>query len=338
MTVSIWAGVDRLLDRARGPADVVRHRLEPLAARRLRERGLPVPAELVDAERRAAVVALAAPAVLAEVRAACSGPIVVLKGPEAAARYPDPALRSYGDLDLLVPDADEVQRALVRAGFRAIGDPRIYLGIHHLRPLRSPSTGLHVEVHATVKWPERLAPPPLREIFARAVPAAPGVDGVLGPLPAHHAVLLAAHGWAHVPLRRLRDLVDVAATAEEAPRDELAAIAAHWGASRLWRTATAAADALLRGAPEPVALRLWARHLARVRERTVLENHAEQLLSPFWALPPARALGHSAGALLAGVTPKPDEPWRRKLARGRRAVRNARRPVSEHERELDLDL
>jgi hypothetical protein len=59
----LWAAVDRMLDGRPPVAALEAHRIEQLAARRLRERRLPVPDELVAAERTAAVAALTAPIV-----------------------------------------------------------------------------------------------------------------------------------------------------------------------------------------------------------------------------------------------------------------------------------
>src|ERR671918_2916762 len=119
----LWGGVDALIDRAPTADDLRGHRLEVLAAKRFRARGLPVPLDFVSQERSAAIVALSAPLVLRRVREAYDGPVVVLKGPEVAARYPDAALRAYGDVDLLVPDALGTHRILLDAGFQLVGDP-----------------------------------------------------------------------------------------------------------------------------------------------------------------------------------------------------------------------
>ena len=72
-------------------------------------------------ERWAAGTLLAAPETLARVRRVVDGPILLHKGPEAAAAYPDPVMRGFDDIDLIVRDAPAVQRALVRAGFVEIG-------------------------------------------------------------------------------------------------------------------------------------------------------------------------------------------------------------------------
>jgi Uncharacterised nucleotidyltransferase len=332
---ALWAGVDRLIGRAPELADLQSHRVEPLAARRLRAQGRPVPPELIAEERAAAVSLLVAPLLLERVRAAYGGPMLLVKGPEAAARYPDPSLRAFKDLDLLVPDADAAQAALLASGFEPIGDPALYVGIHHLRPLAAPGFPLSVEIHSRPKWPAQRTPTTTEELLAAAVPSSVGVDGVLAPSPQHHALLLAAHSWAHEPLRRLRDLVDVAAALQGLDRDEVRRLAGAWGIARLWKTTEASIDAIFLGRPKPWALRLWAQNLPRVRERTVLENHAERLLSNFWALSTPEAARALDAILLGEVQPKPGETWGTKLARSRRALRNARRRRSEHHAVLE---
>ncbi|MGH3004319.1 MAG: nucleotidyltransferase family protein [Gaiellaceae bacterium] len=329
----IWDGVDRLLDRALHLADLRSHQLQLLAARRWRALGLPVPAELVDEERFAAVVVLTAPILLERARGAYDGTMLLMKGPEVAARYPDPALRPFKDLDLLVEDAEAAQRALLAAGFEAVGDPALYEGIHHVRPLAFPGLPLTIELHSSPKWIERLAPPAPAELFAVATDGRAAVDGVLALPAAHHALVLAAHSWGHEPLRRLRDLVDVAALAQGLDRDELRGLAAAWKMERAWTTTIGAADALFLGGSPPWAVRVWARNLEKMRERTVLENHLERWLSDFWALP-ARDAVRALGSTFAGeIRPAPGESWGAKLARSARAVRNASLRRSEHDLE-----
>jgi hypothetical protein len=330
----LWEAVDRLIDRAPGEDDLRSHRLEVLAARRFRSLGRPVPEDFVDQERRAAIAALMAPRVLERVRESYNGPTLVFKGPEVAARYPDPTLRAYGDIDLLVPDADKAQRALLAGGFRLVGEPELYIDIHHLRPVLADGLPLIVEIHSRPKWAEQLAPPAV-ELFDSAEPSATGVNGMLAPAPAAHALLLAVHSWAHEPLRRLRDLIDVAAVAAAADADEINHLAQAWRVDRIWRTTLAAVQALLGERPTPWALRLWAQNLARVRERTVLENHLQRCLSDFWALPARVAVRGLPQTFLDEVGPGGDERWREKVSRMALAVRNASRRRSQHDRQLD---
>jgi Uncharacterised nucleotidyltransferase len=280
------------------------------------------------------VATLAAPVLLERVRAACDGPLLLFKGPEVAARYPEPALRQFKDLDLLVPDAEAVQKGLIAAGFEPIGDPSLYVGIHHLRPLALRGFPLAIEVHSQPKWPANLRPPSTEELFASAGPAALGVSGMLAPSPAHHALLLAGHSWAHEPLRRLRDLVDIAAMIKSLNHFELRRLSRTWKVERLWATTVAIVGALFYEGRSPLALRLWARNLLKARERTVLENHLERVLSNFWILPPSDALGELLSILAQEVRPAPGEAWADKRSRSGRALRNALRRRSEHEAAL----
>lgn len=333
----IWAGVDRLVTRAHRLAEVRSHGLEPFAARRWRLLGREIPAELIEEERLAAVASLTVVPLLERIRASTEGAIVLFKGPEVAARYPDRALRRFKDLDVLVADAPAVQEALLAAGFRPIGDPEQYRDLHHLRPLVFPGLPLAVEVHAAPKWLPGLSPPPTAELLAATRPAAVGVQGVDALLPAQHALVLAVHSWAHEPLRRLRDLVDVAAVADEVERGEIDALAARWGIERLWQATIRTADAMLLGRPVPGPPRAWAGNLGQVRERTVLETHLERLLSDFSALPANRAMRLLPDTLLAEIRPVEDETWSQKLTRIWLALRNAFVPRQEHDRELEVE-
>lgn len=331
----LWAGVDRVIDRAPELSDLTSHRVESLAARRFRALGQPVPAEFRAQERGAAISSLVAPRLLARVREACDGPILVIKGPEVAARYPDPALRPFKDLDLLVPRPEEAQEALLAVGFEPIGDPALYVDIHHLRPLALRGLPISVEIHSQPKWLEQRRPPSTAELFASAVPSTTGVEGVFAPDPVHHALLVAAHSWAHEPLRRLRDLVDVAAMIQGLDRVEVGRVARAWQVGRLWETTTATLDALFFGERVPWALRVWARNLLKVRERTVLENHLERVLSNYWALSARESTAALAPLVAEEVRPKEGETWGEKLARSSQAVRDALRRRSEHDAALE---
>lgn len=328
----LWAAVDALVDRSPSLADLRSHRLEPFAARRWRALGRPVPADLLEHERWAAIAVLAAPVLLARVQEAYDGEVITLKGPDVADLYPDPALRPYRDLDLLVRDAPAAQAALLAAGFEEVGDPAAYVDIHHLRPLRSPGLPLVVEIHSRPKWVETAPPPSTEELFAAALPAS-------GPLrhlpPAHHALVLAVHSWAHEPLRRLRDIVDVAVMRELAGQAEVEALARSWGLERLWRATSAAVDTVLWQSDPSWPLRVWAQNLEKVRERTVFENHAQRWLSDFSIMPFGSAVARLPETLAEEFLPKRAEGWPAKLVRTLRALRNAGRPRSHHHDELD---
>lgn len=329
----LWAAVDRLVDRAPTVDDLRSHRLELFAARRWRQLGRDVPAEVAQRERAAGVIPLTVPALLSHIRDVYEGPAILHKGPEVAAAYPDPALRVFGDIDLLVPDAELAQQALLAGGFELTGDPELYIDIHHLRPLRWHELPLVVEIHSRPKWIDSSSPPSVAEMLEVAVPSRVA-EGFLALPPAEHALVLAAHSWAHEPLRRIRDLVDIAAVLGDADAAAISAVARRWGVSRLWRSTFEALDFLFGQGREPLSLRTWARSLPQARERTVLEHHLERWLSDFWVSPPTRAAAGVPRTLADELRPAPDESWRAKLARTGRAFRNAARRRSEHREEL----
>jgi hypothetical protein len=330
--MDIWESVEALARRAPRPEDLRLHRLHLLAARARYRAGEPVGDELHAEARLAAASALAVPLLLRRVRAACDGPIVLMKGPEVGARYPDPALRPCKDLDLLVEDPISVQRALRGAGFVATGTPHLYEGIHHLRPLVLPGLPVTIEVHARPKWPDHMIAPPVEELMDAAVPGAIDAPGVLTLPVAHHAVVLAAHAWAHEPLACAGRLIDVSAMALEADPGETDAIARRWGCLRLWRTTRRAAAALVEGGRRPIAMHLWGRHLSAARERTVIEGHVVRTAGELWGLPPRYAVPAAVVAMAGSVARTPGEPWTQKLGRARTAIDDAFLPKSEHDR------
>src|SRR5205823_1213919 len=79
--------------------------------------------------------------------------------------------------DLLAGDAHAAQRALLAAGYVEVWDEPFVLR-QHLRPLRSPTLGLKVELHTVPNWPPGRTPPPLQEILDRSVASGIGVDGI----------------------------------------------------------------------------------------------------------------------------------------------------------------
>ena len=335
MSAELWNGVDRLVDGAADLSDLRAHRLHLWAARRRRIRGLGVPEDLANEEQGAAVAALAATALLQKVRSAYDGPLIVMKGPEVAARYPDHTLRAFLDIDLLPEDPVAAHRALIAAGFEADGYPETYYEhLHHLRPLHWPGLPLLVELHRRPYWVDWTPTPSREELFSLAVPSSLAVGGLLTFEASAHAVVLAAHSWGRVPLGRLSELVDIAAMLESGDRDEAQALAHRWQLAGMWRTTVHAADSLLYGTPRPACVRLWARHLPAVRETTVFGNHVRRWLSLFSALPPHQALRAASRTLGRELLPAHGETWAEKLARSRLAIRNAFVRRSEHDRAL----
>lgn len=322
----LWPAVGALVDRA-SIDGVLAHKLAPLAAARRRAEGEPVPAAFAAEERAASFAALSATALLQRIRELGEGPIVLLKGPEVAALYP-PNGRRFGDVDVLTPDAHGLHRSLREHGFVEVETPFDHREHHHLAPLRWPVVPLYVEVHASPNWPQSIPAPPVAEILESAVPSVVDVDGISAPSRLHHALLVAAHSWAHEPLDTLRDLVDVAILAAEEEPAELRRVAAAWNLGSVWSTTWGAVEGLFFDGRRSAALRLWARHLAAVRERTVFETHLQAVLHPFWERPAGPAVAESLAAIKADLLPAQGESWGTKLSRVPRAIREAHLPHS----------
>jgi hypothetical protein len=328
-----WSRAVELVERAVTPGTNV-YGLELIEDELVRAAGAPRNDLLVLARNLTALRFLVAQDLLQRIRGACDGPIILLKGLEIALRYPNPEMRVFGDLDLLVPDSARVQRALLMAGYEEVMDPDLFVDIHHERPLQLPGSPLVIEVHKGVKWPDFLQAPPIDELLDVAIPSRTGITGILALPRQHHAVVTAAHSWAHAPLRDIRHLLDVAILAEGIDRTELRTVARRWGVERVWETTIRTADGLFGNAPRSSAERVWARHLRPLRERTVTETHLEKYASPFWAYPLPMAVQVAGSMLRSDLRPAEGETWGEKLRRARVALRNATRPRSEHDEEL----
>ena len=302
-----WDRVNALIDASPGVEDLRAHGLQLLAARRWRSAGLLLPAGLVREELQAMWRTHASPRVLEEIRTACTGPMMLMKGPAAAARYPDPSARPFIDLDLLVPNARATQAELRAADFQLSGDPDAYPDdLHHLPPVYSPNHPIPIEVHSRLKWPDGLHPPTFEVLAAAAEHNAHGVDGILIPSPAHHALVLAGHLWAHDPLARLIRILDIALMADASEPRELEIIADAWGMGRLWSTTSAVAAALFgTGDGLPMAA-------ADLGARAVLGTRAD-------------SLGSAPGPLAEPLLDLRAARCAASCLRGHRRVRNAAR-------------
>jgi putative nucleotidyltransferase-like protein len=309
---ALWASVDRILETMDVPS-VVAHQLGPLAARRWRELGRPVPYDLQEQERAAQLRALMAVPVLARARAAYEGRMLIMKGAEIEVRYPAGG-RLFGDLDLLVDDAPAARDALLASGFEEVPNA---LDRHpiHLAAVGWPQSQILVEVHMRPNWPRHLHAPPNAELFDAAVPSALPVKGLEAPAPAHHVLLVAAHHWKDMPLSSVRDLLDVAVLADGPDAREIEGVARRWELTRLWRTTLAAVQWLFEGQRPPLASRLWARNLLRLREPVILEKHLRRWVAPFWMLSPPRALVASIKNIGMDARPVGGETWAAKVRR-----------------------
>lgn len=326
----LWARLDDLLERAPRDSDLRYHGLEQLALLRRRLRGDAVDPAVLAAERTAAATSLLAPLVLQRVLDTVDSPVVLMKGFEVAQWWQNPLMRPFRDIDVLVEDADATWHAMHDAGFQATGNPELYAGIHHLRPLVWPGLPLVVEVHHEPKWIEH-APPPTAELLQTAVPSVTGIPGLLTLEPTRHAVAVAVHAWAHIPLARLDRLVDVAALSQGTDRAEFLRLARAWDVDRIWRSTQATIDSLFGDRRRPAVGHLWARHLWQVRERTVLERQLERWLGPFSALPGARAVKAAWRNFTDQFGRAEGETRRQMVHRVRRSAANASKRVSDHE-------
>ena len=335
---ALWQRVDAIVERAHSLEQLRVHGVQLIAARNWRSSGQELPAELCSEERRAAMVTLAAPVALSRARAAYDGALVLMKGPEIAARYPERTMRPFIDLDLLADDVDAASRALLGCGFVEVGDPAKYRGLHHARPLAWPGLPLAIELHRDVNHPQWMSPPAKAALLELTQPSATGVAGLLAPVPAAHALLLCMHGWAHEPLRRLLDLIDIAVVLGEEDRRLADVLARRWEMTRVWRMTLEAVDSLLYGHGRALALRVWGRHLASVRERTVLETHIAGWAGPACGLQRDRigALADATLGFAGAAHPRGDERWWEALARTRLAIADAFVSQSHHRRAREL--
>ena len=327
-TLDPWSAIDRLIDAAPGVtvSDLEAHGVHLLAARHWRTTGQSVPDKLSADEQSAVAYTLAAPVLLRRIRALLDGPMLLLKGPEVAAYYPDPTLRQFGDLDLLVPDASAAQLRLLEAGFELAPG---HAFAHQERDIRWPGLPLVIEIHRSPYWPVWMSPPTADQLFMDAIPSVTGVPGLCTLPRDQHALLLAAHSWRHNPLRRLQDLIDIAIMIDGLDRDHLAGRARDWKMQRIWSVTIDAIDALFGGDQHrrSWALRTWARHLVQVRDRTILEKHLYLWLGALAAPDLSDATRTIVATLRDDLSPLREETWGSKQGRIKRAVRDAFKPT-----------
>ena len=328
--MSPWAAVDRLVERAPDHDRLRAHGLQLIGARRWRAVGRSVPADLLSDERLALISALGAPGVLARVRAAVAGPILLIKGPEIAARYPDPTLRPYGDIDLLLPEPSAAHRSLLAAGFVVDEENDVHRP-HHLTPLRWPGSPLPIEIHGTLRAPAWARLPTTADLIDTAVPSECQVDGILAPSRAHHTLIVLAHSWAHAPVERLLDLLDLVVLSEGVDRPTLVVRAEAQNLLRPWNAVTSVAEGLFLGeGGDAPSTPIWARHLPDLRELTLLERTLFRWFGNAWAPTPLAAL-HGLGLnLMDDFKPAPGQTPRDKGRQISSRLRHLLTPVSEY--------
>jgi hypothetical protein len=142
--------------------------------------------------------------------------MLVVKGPTFADRlYPDPALRPFTDIDLLVPDRaiGDSRKALADAGLSPAGEPaKKYAGRYAEEKWQHPRLGRSpVELH----W-NLVNSPKVRRVISLSYDDIAGhcVDGQFSPTAL--LIIAAVHGAAGHGFERLQTLIDVAQAARGA--------------------------------------------------------------------------------------------------------------------------
>ncbi len=138
------------------------------------------PQEVMDGLRQdlhaAAAQMVLAEQQLASVLGALSAadvPVVVVKGAATASFYPDSALRPYGDIDIMVPEAQLglAEHTLNSLGYECFASKAWWLDrFHHLPPMVSEDGGLLVELHWSLDFQVENGRLPAKDLWARAVP------------------------------------------------------------------------------------------------------------------------------------------------------------------------
>ncbi len=325
--LALWDRVEELIEQAPSWQALQLHRLHLVAARLRSRRGESIPADVADQWRSRAMISLSARTLLERVRDAYDGRLLLMKGLEVASLYPDPMDRPFRDLDILVDEPELAQTRLINAGFVQLGDR----APHHLPALFWPGVPILIELHSRPKTPPWVPELSAGMIFDHAIASRTGIAGVLAPDPAAHAVLLAAHSWAHDPLRRLGDVVDIAAALHDADRSTTTVCAREWGWDRLWTAMVTVTDAVTGDGALPKRLSLWTRHLLSARDRKVFEHQLTLLLAPACSLPASEAPAGLVRGVREIVARRNDESWTHKIRRSRRALLDALAEESVHE-------
>ena len=258
------------------------------------------------------VSASQSPHILQRVRAAVPGRLLIIKGPEIAARYPAPHHRVYNDLDVLAERPGDVYGALRDAGWRPIHSGA-FDRTHQFPSLVDDTTSLPIEVHRRLAWPAWVRAPRPESLLERAVPSRLGIGGLETLDPVDHTLQLCAHSWLHRPFRALRDLLDVELFRQECDPRELDRRAREWGLERLWRLTARANDHLFRGAGRrPLGLALLGRHVLGVRPSSRLPEVVMKAIGRFAVTTPWRAVRSAVVELATKVERDEILPRRRR--------------------------
>jgi len=225
---------------------------------------------------------------------------IVLKGGDFAARlYAHPALRTFGDIDLLVRlrDAQVVAAAMARLGYVTRETRLKYAGGYSERTWEHPEiTGAMVEVHDNL-----VNSPTVRRgvsVQLEHLPLERGPDGRLRATPAGLLIIAAVHGATSHAFEKVQHLCDIAQVVRgrAGPVDErsLQECVGRTGAGLSLATAL---DLTARSLNEPACARLLERLGLRWPRRIV-----GLLMTP-------AVVVRSQGAHRRGVT------WRRRMLR-----------------------
>ncbi|MEZ4532144.1 MAG: nucleotidyltransferase family protein [Thermomicrobiales bacterium] len=269
----LWTALDRIIATAPDASALRIHGLGQIAAWRMRQRGEPVPPDIERLALGAAYASVTAAPLLQKVVDILQEPVIVLKGPEVAHLYPERALRTYGDLDILVADLPSAEQKLIASGFAELLPGKKVDGHHHDSPLGFGLLALNVELHRDPGWLRWLTPPSDRELFGMAVPSVTGVANAFALPPEQLALYLASHAWRHGPYTSLIHMVDIELLRQQTDPVELHALARRWGIEKVWRSICAMNDWYIyqEGTTPGSVHRWWARHLDDTRERTLME-------------------------------------------------------------------
>jgi hypothetical protein len=195
--------------------------------------------------------------------AASSVAVVVIKGPVLSARcYGDPGLRHYGDLDLIVRDADILRSTelMISLGY----EPSVPLTAIEAKKIpgeyvfRQSSTKLLVEFHTERTFRYHPKPLPLEQLFKRQVRVSIDSNEIPALAPEDELVLICIHGAKHF-WEQLGYIADVAAFVSNQALDweRVQSAAEEVGGERmLFVGLRMAADLLGASLPESVATRV----------------------------------------------------------------------------------
>ena len=165
-------------------------------------------------------------------------PALVIKGAAIAAWYPDPALRPYGDLDLLVrrTQLDEAVSALERQGYHCTYSPAWSLEYGYDVPMASHDGTSVVELHWRLDYSAGVGCLPVEDLWERAIPYLMDGQAGLQLEPVDMVLHLCSHATvkhrAHLGLRPLYDLAQITRDWEPARWETLTRRASDYGLAR----------------------------------------------------------------------------------------------------------